>query len=192
MGGRSTDDAAFPSDDVFGLHRMALVFPGVMLSLFRVRPRTLDRLPGAIDDQGLGFLPADFGLSLNTNQRFGELFDPPDRPADRAPIDVAEEAQELLGDVAAVIDQHDQEVIFQTANIRGATGFDLATLKPGPGVRELFQHAVERADADPGQANEARAGAQPGGGEWTGHRAGTFVKKVLDESNRPVTCQSRT
>ena len=66
-------------------------------------------------------------------------------------------------------------------------------MAPGllPGARELFQHAVKRGDADPGQADKARAGAQPGGGERTRHRAGTFTKKVLDESNRPVTCQAR-
>ena len=93
MGRRSADDAALPADNVFGLHRMALLLPGVMLSLFRVRGRTLDGLLGAIDDQSLGFLPADFGLSLNTDQRPHQLLDPLDRPADRALVDVVKEAQ---------------------------------------------------------------------------------------------------
>ena len=84
VGGRGADDATLPGDDVFGLQRMALLLSRVMLSLFGVRAGTLDRLLGAIDDQGLGFRPADFGLSLNTDQRPGELFDPLDRPADRA------------------------------------------------------------------------------------------------------------
>src|SRR5882757_2744606 len=188
---RGADDAALPGDDVFGLHRMALLLPGVMLSLFRVRAGTLDGLLGAIDDQGLGFLPADFGLSLNTDQRPGELFDPLDRPADRALVDVVKEAEELLGDIATIIDQHDQEVIFQTANVPGTTGFGLAELSLVPRVHESLQQVVECGDADPGQTDEARAGAQPGGGERTGHRAGTFAGKVLDESNRPVTCQPR-
>src|ERR1700688_1184052 len=170
---------------------MPLLLSGVMRALFRVRAGALDRLLGAIDDQGLGFLPADFGLSLNTDQWPGELFDPLDRPADRALIDVVKEAQELLGDIATIIDQHDQEVVFQTTNVPGATGFGLAELSLLPGANELLQHGVERGDADPGQADEARAGAQPGGGERTGHRAGTLTKKVFDESNRPMPCQAR-
>src|SRR5258707_6429589 len=93
MRGRGPDDATLPGDDIFGLHRVPLLFPGVMLLLFRVRAGTLDRLLGAIDDQGLGFLPGDFRLSLNADQRPGELFDPLDRPADRAPVHVVEEAQ---------------------------------------------------------------------------------------------------
>src|SRR6266404_2401693 len=131
---RGADDATLPGDDVFGLHRMALLLPGVMLSLFRVRAGTLDRLLGAIDDQGFGFLPADFGLSLNTDQRPGELFDPLDRAADRALVDVVKEAQELLGDIATIIDQHDQEVIFQTANVPGTAGLALrrCALSQGP------------------------------------------------------------
>src|SRR5260370_37511856 len=103
---RGADDASLPGDDVFGLYRVALLLPGVMLSLFRVRAGTLDGLLGAIDDQGLGFLPADFGRSLNTDHRPGEFFDPLDRPADRALVDVVKEAQELLRDIATIIDQH--------------------------------------------------------------------------------------
>src|SRR5450432_4498913 len=140
---------------------MALLFPGVMLSLFRVGAGTLDGLFSAIDDQGLGFRPADFGLSLNTDQRSGELFDPLDRPADRALVDVVKEAQELLGDIATIIDQHDQQMIFQTPDVPGAAGFGLAELNLLPGARELLQHAIERGDTDPGQADEARGGAQP-------------------------------
>jgi hypothetical protein len=75
VGGRGADDATLPGDDVFGLHRMAFLLPRVILSLFRVRAGTLDRLLGAIDDQGFGFPPADFGLSLNTDQRPREFFD---------------------------------------------------------------------------------------------------------------------
>ena len=81
-------------------------------------------------------------------------------------------------------------MVFQTADVRGAARFGFVALGLLPGARQLLQHAVERGDADPGQADEARAGAQSGGGERTGHRAGTFTKKVLDESNRPVTCQA--
>jgi hypothetical protein len=190
VGWRGADDATFPGDDVFGFQRVALLLPGVMLSLFRVRGRTLDGLLGAIDDQSLGFLPADVGLSLNTDQRPNELLDPLDRPADRALVDVVKEAQEFLGNVATIIDQHDQEMIFQTADIPGAAGFGLTQLNLLPGDHELLQHAVERGHTDPGQPDEARAGAQPGGGKRTGHRAGTFTRKVLDESKRPVTCQA--
>src|SRR5450432_1516461 len=111
VGRRGADNATLPGDDVFGFQRVALLLPGVMISLFRVRAGTLDWLLGAIDDQGLGFLPADFGLSLNTDQRPREFFDPLDRPADRALVDVIKEAQELLGNVATIIDQHDQEMI---------------------------------------------------------------------------------
>ena len=100
MGGRRADDATLTSDDIFRLHRMALLFPGVILSLFRVGAGTLDRLLGAIDDQGLGFPPTDFGLSINTNQRPRDLFDPLDRAADRALVDVVKEYLELLGDIA--------------------------------------------------------------------------------------------
>jgi hypothetical protein len=191
VGGRCADDTTLPSDDIFRLHRMALLFPGVILTLFRISAGPLNRLLGAIDDQGLGFRPAEFGLSINTDQRPRDLFDPLDRPADGALVDVVKEAQELLGDIATIINQHDQEVILQTANVPRAAGFGLATLSLLPGARELLQQAVERGDADTGQADEARAGAQPGGGERTGHWAGTFTKKVLDESNRPVTCQAR-
>src|SRR5258708_11528856 len=187
---RGADDASLPGDDVFGLYRVALLLPGIMLPLFRVRGGTLDRLLGAIDDQGFGFLPADFWLSINANQRFGDLFDPLDRPADRALVDVIEVAQELLGDVTTIIDQHDQKVIFQTTNVPRTAGFGLATLNFVPRLRELFQQAVERRDADPGQADEVRAGAQPGGGERTAQRADTFTRKVLYGSNQPVTCQA--
>src|SRR5580698_1382880 len=191
MGRRGADDATLPGDDVFGLHRMALLLSGVILSLFRIRARALDRLFGAIHDQGLGFLPADVGLTLNPDQWPGELFDPLDRPTDRALVDVVEVAQELLGDVATIIDQNNHKVVFQTADIPGAAGFGLAELNLFPGAGELLQHAVERGDTNTGQADETRAGAQTGGGERTGHRADTFTKKVLDESNRPVTCQDR-
>src|ERR1700688_199980 len=139
-GGRSADDATLPGDDIFDFHRVALLLPRVVLSLFRVRAGPLDGLLGAIDDQGLGFLPADFGCSLNTDQWPGELFDPLDRPADRALIDVVKEAQELLGDIGTIIDQHDQEVVFQTTNVPGATGFGLAELSLLPGANELLQH----------------------------------------------------
>jgi len=188
---RGTDDATFAGDDVFSLDRVTLLLSGVMLSLFGVPAGTLNRLFGAIDDQGLSFLSADFGLPPNTDHRPGDLFHPLDRPADRAFVDVVKEAQEFLRDVATVIDQHDHEVIFQTADVPGASGFGLAALILLPWTRELLQHAIERGDTDPGQSDEAGAGAQPDGGERTGHRADTFTKKVLDESNRPVTCQAQ-
>src|SRR4051794_35479305 len=99
VGRRSADDATIPGDDIFDLHGMALLLSRVVLSLLRVRGGPLDGLLSAIDDQSLGFLPADFGCSLNADQRTGELFAPLDCPA-RALVDVVKETQELLGEVA--------------------------------------------------------------------------------------------
>jgi hypothetical protein len=56
-------------------------------------------------------------------------------PADRATVDAAKEAQELVGNVAAVTDQHDQKVIFQTANVPGTAGSGLATMSLDPVAR---------------------------------------------------------
>ena len=58
------------------------------MSLFRFLAGTLNGLRGAIGDQGFGFLSADFGLPLDTDQWSGELFDPLDRAASRASVDV--------------------------------------------------------------------------------------------------------
>ena len=98
----------------------------------------------------------------------------------------------VRGDVAAIINQHDQQVVLKTANLPGAAGFRLATLCLLPGAGEMLQQIVESGDTHPGQTDEARAGAQSGGGERDGHRADTFARKVLDESNHLVTCQPPT
>lgn len=55
MGRRGAGDSTLPGDDVFGLHRMAFLLDKVMVSLFHVPARKLDRLLGAIDGQRLGF-----------------------------------------------------------------------------------------------------------------------------------------
>ena len=76
-----------------------------MLFLNRVVARTADRLLGAIDDQGLGFLLREFRFALDAEPRLRVRLDPLDRPANRTFMDFVEEAEELLGDVAAVVDQ---------------------------------------------------------------------------------------
>ena len=187
--GRSAGDPAIPYHDIFGFRSMALLLPGITLSLFRARSRTLDRLFGAIDHQHLGFLFGDLGLSFNTDQRPRQFFGSSDRPAYRAFVEVVKEAQELLGDITTIIYQPDQQVIFQTAAVPGAARFGLLALSLFPGGLELFQQLVECADADAGQADDVRAGAQPGGGELDGHRTGTFIRRAPEEPNRPVICQ---
>jgi len=65
-------------------------------------------------------------------------------PADRATVDVVKEAQEPPGNVAAVTDQHDQKVTFQTANVPGAAEPGLATLNLDPVACEC---SLDRADS---------------------------------------------
>jgi hypothetical protein len=65
-------------------------------------------------------------------------------PADRATVDVVKETQKLPGNVAAVTEQHDQKVIFQTANVPGVAGSGLATLNLDPVAREC---PLDRADS---------------------------------------------
>jgi len=61
-GVRGADDAAHFRDDDLGLDGMALLLAGVPASLLAVGP--LDRLFGAVDNQGLGFLAADADASF--------------------------------------------------------------------------------------------------------------------------------
>ena len=156
---------------------MALLLAGIVRLLDVLVAGTLDRLLRAIDDQRLGFLPADARLAFHAEQRFRELLDALDCPADRAFVNIVEKTNEFLGDVAPVVDQHDQQVILQPAGLPRTAGFGLAGLDPGPRAAELAQHPVERGDTDPGQALETGAAPQPGGGEHGRHRRNTLAAK---------------
>jgi hypothetical protein len=102
VGRRHARDAALFRYDQLGFQRVALLLAGVMLLLNLVVAGALDGLFRAIDDERLGFAPADTRLALHAEQWLREQFEPLDRSADRALIHMIEEADELLDDVAPV------------------------------------------------------------------------------------------
>jgi glyoxylase-like metal-dependent hydrolase (beta-lactamase superfamily II) len=116
---RDAGDAPLGGDDVFGLQRVALALARVVRPLRRILARALDRLLGAVHDQRLSLAPRDLRVAPDAEQRPSMRLDAPDRPADHAAIHLPEEADELLGDVAAVIQQHDQQVFLQAAGLSG-------------------------------------------------------------------------
>ena len=154
---RNAGDPALPRDDIFVFQRMTLLFSGIVLFLDGIFTGTMDGLLGAVDNQRLRFFPRDAGFALHTEQGLRQLLDTLDRPANRAFVHVVEEADELLGDVTPVIDEHNQQVILQLAGFPGAAGFHLASLRLVPRCRQLGQHPVERGHIDAGQAREAGA-----------------------------------
>ena len=157
---RNADDAPLGGDDVFGLQRVALLLARIVRPLHGVIARTLDRLLGAVHDQRLGLAPRDLRVAPHAEQRLGMPLDAPDRPADHATIDLPEEADELLGHVAAVIQQHDQQMVLQPADLPGAAGLGLAPLGRLPGRAQLRHHPLERRHVHPGQAMETSAAAK--------------------------------
>lgn len=74
--------------------------------------------------------------------------------------DLLVEGDELLGDVAAVVEQQDQQMVLQPADLPGATRLALAALHLPPGGLQALEHLLEGRGTDPGQAAEARAAAQ--------------------------------
>ena len=154
---RNAGDPAFPRHDILGFQRVALFLAGVMPLLSRIIAGPVDGLLRAVDDQSLSLFPADPGFALHPEQWLRQLFDTLDRPANRAFVHVVEKADELLGDVTPVVDQHDQQVIFQPAGLPGAAGFRFAGLDFVPRAAQLDHHLVEGGRADAGQALKAGA-----------------------------------
>lgn len=150
-----------------------------MLALAGVVTGTLDWLFGAVEHDRLGILPAQPLFALHAEQRFRQALDPFDRAAGRAFVQAAEEVDELLRDVAAVVDQHDEQVILQLAGFPGPAGLPFAGLCLLPWATQSPHHRVEHGHTDAGQTTESGAASQTGDGEGLGHRRGTFAVKVL-------------
>ena len=146
-----------------------------MRPLPHVAPGPLDRLLGAVHDQRLGFPPRDLWLAPNREGGLGERLDPLDRAADHAAVDAIEDANERLRDVAAVVHQQDQQIVLQPVDLPRTSSLRLAALRRVPRRVKLLDHVLKRGGADPSQAPEARALAEPGGGEQTDHGAGSFT-----------------
>ena len=102
-----------------------------------------------------------------------------DGTADDAAVDPVEEADELLGDVAAIVEEQDQQMVLQPADLPGTAGLALAALHLRPGGTQLLEHLLERRGTDPGQAAEARTPAQADSGQETRHRKGPLEEGVL-------------
>src|SRR5215203_5406807 len=153
--------------------------------------RPLDRLLGAVDQQRFGFLPADPRLAAEGEEGLHLRLDALDRAADHAAIDAVEEAEELLRDVAAVVEQQDQQVVLQAADPPGAAGLRLAACGRVPRAAQPRQHLIEGGDADAGEAVEAGTAAQPRGGEQVRHASSaSFAAKEADEACRTVAWES--
>src|SRR5215203_3826525 len=152
--------------------------------------RPLDRLLRAVDQQRLGFLRADPRLAAEGEEGLHLRLDAPDRAADHAAIDAVEEAEELLRDVAAVVEQQDQQVVLQAADPPGAAGLRLAPCGRLPRAAQPRQHPIEGGDADAGEAVEAGTAAQPRGGERVRQGGGSFAAKEADEACRTVAWES--
>jgi hypothetical protein len=116
--------------------------------------------------------------------------DPSDRPADHAAIHLPEEADELLGHIAAVIQQHDQQVVLQAADLPRAAGLGLAPLGGLPRRAKLRHHPVESRHAHAGQAAKTGAAAKPRKGQTVWHCGDPFPWKESYESYRAVTGES--
>ena len=149
------------------------------------------RMYSETDVQRLGFTPADLRLAAEGEEGLHLRLDAPDRAADRAAIDPVEEAEELLRDVAAVVEQQDQQVILQAADLPGAAGLRLAAFGRVPRAAQPRQHLIEGGDADAGEAVEAGTAAQPRGGERVRQGGGPFVAKEADESYRVAVWEAR-
>ena len=131
---------------------MALLLARVVRLLRGVVLRPLDRLLGAVDDQRLGLAPADLRLAAERengrNLGLGAL----DRAADRAAVHPVEKSQELLRDVTAIVEQQDQQVVFEAADLARAAGLLLAPDSRLPRAAQSRQHLIEGRDADAGEA----------------------------------------
>ena len=148
-----------------------------MRLLGRIIPRPINRLLGAVDDQRLGFCFAEAGRAFDAEQQLRRLLDPLHGAADHAAINTVEEADEFLGDGAAVIDQQDQRMVRQTANFPRPPGFELAFLKLAPGRFALPRHLVKYRHANAGQTAEAPATPQPSAQKRTAHRSRSCARK---------------
>jgi len=105
-----------------------LLLSRVVLALAGVVTEALDWLFGAVKHDRLGILPAQPLFALHAEQRFRQALDPVDRAAGRASVYAVEEVDELLRDVAAVVDKHDEQVILQLAGFPRAAGLPFADL----------------------------------------------------------------
>ena len=186
MGWRYAGDAPGGGDDILGLQRVALLLARAMALLGGMLAGPLDQLFGAVDDQRFGLPRTDLRVALDRECWLHMLLDPLDGAANHAAIHLAEEANELLGHVAAVIQQHDQQVVFQATDFPRPAGLRLAALLGFPPSAQMLHHLLECRDADTGQAAEALAATQPRGGKQTGHRDGSFTLKEAYEPYCPV------
>src|ERR687884_2030312 len=169
---------------------MALLLARVVRPLGGLVLRPLDRLLGAVDQQRLGFTPADLRLAAEGEEGLHPRLDAPDRAADHAAVDPAEEAEELLRDVAAVVEQQDQQVALQAADPPGAAGLRLAAFGRLPRAAQPRQHLVDGGDADAGEAGENGTAAQPPGGERVRQGGGSCAAEEADEPYRALVWES--
>ena len=170
MRGRDTGDPAPFRDHILSFQRMALLLARIVLLLDGAVPGAVDRLLRAINDQRLRLLSAQARLAFDAQGGFRDRLQPLDGTADHTAIDTVKEADELLGDVTAIVDQQDQQVILQEAGLEGPAGFELAALHPPPRRLQTLQHLAGHRDLNAGQTAKARAGPEPGTGKGMAHR----------------------
>src|SRR5579863_3165451 len=92
-GGRigTADDAAPGRDDDFGFDPMSLLLARVPAALFATG--ALDRLFGAVNDQGFSFFGADLDLARHAQNFDRQPFNPPQAATDRCLIDLIQTGQ---------------------------------------------------------------------------------------------------
>ena len=129
---RHARDAAPRGCEILRLQRVLLLFARIVLPLHGIHAWPLNGLLGTVHDQRLSLFTAELWLALHPEQRVGQALDPLDRTADRAFVDIVEKTEELLGHVAAVVDQHDQQVVLQAADVERMAGFGFAALRGVP------------------------------------------------------------
>ena len=81
--------------------------------------RALDRLLGAVDDQGFRLFAADLDPARDPENLDRQSLNPPQGSADRRLIRLVQTGQKILRDVASVKDQKHQQMLFQPADAQG-------------------------------------------------------------------------
>jgi hypothetical protein len=174
--------------DELGLDGVAPALAGIVAAL--LAPRPLNRLLGAVDDQRLGFFGAHQDAPAHPQDLGRDPLDPALAPADGALVHAIEAAQDILGQVAAVEDQQDQEMILQPAYAPGPAVLglrpDYIPLPDGP---QPPHHVFEPVRRNPGQARELPPAPQPLIAEPSprSHRKGPpFGPSILNQITPPT------
>ena len=124
----NADDASLFRDGDFGFDGVTFFLAGIPAPLFAAW--SLDRLLRTIDDQRFGFLTANLDRAFDSKNPHGQIFDPPQGPADSRLISLIQTGHEILRDGTSVQDQKDKKVILKSAYTPRTSGAVLRSHNP--------------------------------------------------------------